>query len=171
VQSDDLGPGAQVTAPDVAANAVNGTDVVNNSLTGFDIANGSIASGDLAGAALGARAYGRVDSSGTLSRSKNVASVTNPVSGVICITLAASIDPASVVLVVGPSAPGHVTDTGTANASVVEWDSSGSGCPAGTLKVHTYIYDGDSTDNSDGFGDEPGDELQTNDDPFAFVVP
>ncbi len=37
VQSDDLGPGSQVTAPDVAANAVNGTDVVNNSLTGSDV--------------------------------------------------------------------------------------------------------------------------------------
>jgi hypothetical protein len=37
VQSDDLGPGAQVMAADVAANAVNGPDVVNNSLTGADI--------------------------------------------------------------------------------------------------------------------------------------
>ena len=37
VQSDDLGPGSQVTAPDVAANAVNGTDVVNNSITGADV--------------------------------------------------------------------------------------------------------------------------------------
>jgi hypothetical protein len=37
VQSDDLGPGAQVMAPDVAANAVNGSDVVDNSLTGADV--------------------------------------------------------------------------------------------------------------------------------------
>jgi len=37
VQSDDLGPGAQVTAPDVAANAVNGSDVVDNSVTGADV--------------------------------------------------------------------------------------------------------------------------------------
>jgi hypothetical protein len=37
VQSDDLGPGSQVMASDVAANAVNGTDVVNESLTGVDI--------------------------------------------------------------------------------------------------------------------------------------
>jgi len=34
VQSDDLGPGAQVKAADVAANAVNGADVVNNGLDG-----------------------------------------------------------------------------------------------------------------------------------------
>lgn len=37
VQSDDLGPGAQVKAPDVADNAVNSADVVNNSLTGNDV--------------------------------------------------------------------------------------------------------------------------------------
>jgi hypothetical protein len=41
VQSDDLGPGSQVKAPDVAANAVNGADVVNESLTGADIKNRS----------------------------------------------------------------------------------------------------------------------------------
>jgi hypothetical protein len=42
VQSDDLGPGAQVKAPDVAANAVNGGDVVNNSLTGADVKESSL---------------------------------------------------------------------------------------------------------------------------------
>jgi hypothetical protein len=41
VQSDDLGPGAQVKAPDVADNAVNSADVVNESLTGADIKNRS----------------------------------------------------------------------------------------------------------------------------------
>ena len=42
VQSDDLGPGAQVKAPDVAANAVNSADVVNESLTSADIKNGQV---------------------------------------------------------------------------------------------------------------------------------
>jgi hypothetical protein len=37
VQSDDIGPGAQVKAPDVADNAVGSPDVINNSLTGADI--------------------------------------------------------------------------------------------------------------------------------------
>jgi hypothetical protein len=41
VQSDDLGPGSQVMAPDVAANAVNGSDVLNGSLGTADLA-GSI---------------------------------------------------------------------------------------------------------------------------------
>ena len=42
VQSDDLGPGAQVTAPDVAANAVNGSDVVNNSIAGADVSESTL---------------------------------------------------------------------------------------------------------------------------------
>jgi hypothetical protein len=37
VQSDDLGPGAQVKAADVANNAVNGANVVDNSVTGDDV--------------------------------------------------------------------------------------------------------------------------------------
>jgi len=38
VQSDDLGPGAQVKAADVAQDAVKGSNVANKSLTGADIA-------------------------------------------------------------------------------------------------------------------------------------
>jgi uncharacterized delta-60 repeat protein len=45
VQSDDLGPGAQVKGPDVAANAVNGTDVVDNSITGADLAASALPRG------------------------------------------------------------------------------------------------------------------------------
>jgi hypothetical protein len=41
VQSDDLGPGSQVKAPDVAANAVGSPKVINESLTGQDIKNRS----------------------------------------------------------------------------------------------------------------------------------
>src|SRR5687768_10589453 len=45
VQSDDLGPGAQVRAPDVAANAVNGSDVVNGSIAGADLASSALPKG------------------------------------------------------------------------------------------------------------------------------
>ena len=45
VQSDDLGLGAQVKAPDVAANAVNGSDVVNGSIAGADIASSALPMG------------------------------------------------------------------------------------------------------------------------------
>ena len=41
VQSDDLGPGAQVKAPDVAAGAVGSAAVTNESLTGQDVKNQS----------------------------------------------------------------------------------------------------------------------------------
>jgi|SoiMethySBSTD1v2_1073268.scaffolds.fasta_scaffold02705_19 hypothetical protein len=41
VQSDDLGPGAQVKAADVADNAVNGADVVDGSLGGADVKESS----------------------------------------------------------------------------------------------------------------------------------
>jgi hypothetical protein len=41
VQSDDLGPGAQVKQEDIADNAVNSADVVNERLTGADIKNQS----------------------------------------------------------------------------------------------------------------------------------
>jgi hypothetical protein len=37
VQSDDLGPGAQVKAADVADNAVKGANIVDNSVTGGDV--------------------------------------------------------------------------------------------------------------------------------------
>jgi len=42
VQSDDIGPGAQVKAADVAANAIDGVNVVENSLTGADVDESSL---------------------------------------------------------------------------------------------------------------------------------
>jgi hypothetical protein len=47
VQSDDLGPGAQVKAPDVAANAVNSSNVVDGSVTSADIAANTIQGQDV----------------------------------------------------------------------------------------------------------------------------
>jgi hypothetical protein len=42
VQSDDLGPGAQVRAADVDANAVSGAGIIDNSLTGADVNEASL---------------------------------------------------------------------------------------------------------------------------------
>src|SRR4051795_2459439 len=53
VQSDDLGPGAQVKAPDVASNAVNGAGVLNNSLGGVDVTNNSLTGADVNESTLG----------------------------------------------------------------------------------------------------------------------
>jgi hypothetical protein len=144
----------------------------NNSLTGADVADGSIASGDLAPAARGARAYGRVDSSGGLTRSKNVTSVTHPTSGIYCITLAAGIDPASAVLVVGPDYSNNGTSTAFDTASVVEWDAAANSCASQSLQVRTFVYDGDPLDNNDGTGDTAGGDTLTEDpESFSFVVP
>jgi hypothetical protein len=164
VQSDDLGPGAQVKAPDVADNAVNGADVVN----------GSIRNADLAPAARGARAYGRVDSNATVTRKKNVVSVTRAGTGIYCIKLGGGINPASAVLVVAPDFAGDATNP-SSTISHVEWDSLGSnvsnGCPVGTLTVRTFVFRGDSNDNDHGGGDTQGDTLFADDESFAFVVP
>jgi hypothetical protein len=51
VQSDDLGPGAQVKNPDVAANAVGTNKVIDDSLTGTDINESSL--GEVPSATLG----------------------------------------------------------------------------------------------------------------------
>jgi hypothetical protein len=51
VQSDDLGPGAQVKKPDIAADAVGTNKVINDSLTGTDIDESSL--GEVPSATLG----------------------------------------------------------------------------------------------------------------------
>jgi hypothetical protein len=48
VQSDDLGPGAQVKAADVADNAVNGADIANGQVKGADVGNNSLTGADIA---------------------------------------------------------------------------------------------------------------------------
>jgi hypothetical protein len=161
VQSDDLGPGAQVKAPDVAANAVKGTNVVD----------GSISTTDLTPAARGARAYGRVDFDGNLTRSKNVVSVSHPQNGVYCITLGGGINPATAVLIAGLDYSNNYTNTTLEDTAVVEWDAFGSACPSGELAVYTFLYNGDPTDNNTGTGDSTGDDLASHSESFAFVVP
>jgi hypothetical protein len=177
-----------VQSSDIVDNQVFSADVRNDTLSGgglvaadlrpssvgtSEVADGSIASGDLAPAARGARAYGRVSVGGTLTRSKNVASVTKPGAGLYCMTVTGGIDPASAVLVVGPDLAGSGTSTlfGGEKAPVVEWDSGGIGCPAGTLAVRTFLYDGDPVDNDSGVGNTTGDDFAADAEPFAFVVP
>jgi hypothetical protein len=160
VQSDDLGPGAQVKAPDVADNAVNSADVVNNSLV----------SADLAPAARGARAYGRVSANGGFSRTKNLLALGHrPGQGIYCIQLR-GIDPATAVLVVGPDYSNNTTSAVSDDVSVVEWDSTGADC-SGDLEVRTFSYRGDHNDNNDGTGTLAGDDLVQSDEAFSYVVP
>ncbi len=162
VQSDDLGPGAQVKAPDVADNAVNSADIVN----------GSIASGDLAPAARGARAYGLVTAGGQLSRSKNVASVSNPANGVYCITLASGIDPHTAVLIAQPDSSNNITNANLERHEVAESVSATfAPCTTQQLQVDTFVHFSDATDNDNGGGNTSGDDLVVSSQGFSFVVP
>ncbi len=47
VQSDDLGPGAQVKAADVAANAINGSKLADNQVSTLDVRNDTLSGGGL----------------------------------------------------------------------------------------------------------------------------
>lgn len=138
-------------------------------VTSADVTDGSVASVDLANEARGA--YGRVDPAGTLSNGRNVTSVSRPDAGVYCITLAAGLDPATSVLLVTPDNQQNGTSPAAENASVVEWDSQVDGCPAATLEVNTFVYDGDPVDNDAGGADAPGDDLVANNEAFSFAVP
>jgi hypothetical protein len=76
VQSDDLGPGSQVKAADVADNAINSADLVNNSLTGTDINESTLQGVNAATVGGGTVCDGVVELSTTPSN--------NPVNQVVC---------------------------------------------------------------------------------------
>jgi hypothetical protein len=134
-----------------------------------DVIDGSLASTDLANEARGA--YGKVDAGGGLTNGRNVTGVSRPDVGVYCITLAAGIDPAAAVLLVTPDNQQNGTNPGAESVSVVEWDSQVDGCPAGTLEVNTFVYDGDDIDNDGGTANSAGDDLIVNNEAFSFAVP
>jgi hypothetical protein len=115
-----------------------------------------------------ARAYGSVGRNGSLSRSKNVASVTHPQAGTYCITLAAGIDPTQTGLVATPNF--YDDDTGFVNSTkqtIVEWHSSG--CGNATL----YVVTGYQTTSTAGSPDGDVRSLANvkADEAFFFVVP
>jgi hypothetical protein len=140
---------------------------------GTNGSNGTNGTNGTNGADGTARAYGRVGSTGVVTRSKNVTSVTHPSTGVYCITVGGGIDPSTTVLLPSPDGSGNATDPAAEDISVVEWASGevGVGCPAGTLAVVTLAYNGDATDNDNGGGDTGGDDLAFDDEPFVFAVP
>jgi len=158
---------------DLDAFSVGSPQIASGAVRSSEVANGTVGSIDLAPSALGARAYGRVSSGGSLTRSKNVASVNSPAAppGIFCITLGGGIDPASAVLVPAPDQSGNETIPPLDDVSVVEWDSSGDSCSSGTLEVDTFVYRGDGTDDDDGGGNTIGDNLEENYEAFVFVVP
>ena len=135
-----------------------------------EITDGTVDNQDISSAALGARAFGYVSAGGNLSRSKNVASVSNPSEGTYCITPSASVT-APRVLIAGFDFAESFTGTNTENVSVVEWRADGVDCAAGELEVLTFVYNGDAIDDDGGTADSTGDDLSLIDTAFVFVIP
>jgi hypothetical protein len=170
VFTDDIANDTQPASGGNPAGGLQAADLRPGSVGTSEVTNSSLGLGDLAPAARGARAYGRVATDGDLSRSKNIAGITLGSTGIYCITLANSINPASAVLVVEPDYAGDSTSPNGVDLGVAEWDSDG-GCGSQSLLVRTFAYDGDPTDNDNGGGNTQGSQLIASPEAFAFVVP
>jgi len=147
-----------VRSSEIKAGAVKTGEVRDGSLLGADFASGQLPAGargatgptgphgatGAAGAPGTARAYGLVSTTAPFlaaTRSKNVASVTNPSAGTYCVTLDASIDATKVAPIVTPNFSNDDTDGGppasSDDQSFVEARSDSTGCPTGTLSFET----------------------------------
>jgi hypothetical protein len=117
-----------------------------------------------------ARAFGRVSGT-TVTRSKNVVSVSSAGTGTFCITLDPSIDASQVEAVVVPDFGGGQTNVATdGSQAAVETFPGGSGsCTLGQIGVVTYersvVYDA-ANNKVTGVN-----LTATNNIPFFFVVP
>jgi hypothetical protein len=97
--------------------------------------------------------------------------VTNPGTGLYCITFGPNINPATAVLVVGADrAGGTLLDTNDAEVPLVMWDS-GANCGSQSLAVRTYEYNGDTQDDNTLSVNVVGDIMNSRNQSFTFVVP
>jgi hypothetical protein len=181
VKTDDIGNG-EVKVADIGQGAVGADELVANSVGASEIAAGAVRTDELqngqvqaedlapgvAPGASGARAWGLVASGGALVRSKNVTGVTHPDEGIYCIDPGSGIDPTTAVMMVGEDF-GLFNGTEGDNVSHVEWDSTPSDCPAGTMQVLTLV--GDGSQGSGGEIDLGGFDLVQLNQPFTFVIP
>ena len=168
-------------------NAVTGAKVKNGSLLAADFRQGQLPAGPqgpkgdtgakgprgdagaqgIQGLPGTARAYGRIDRAGNVTRSKNVASVTHVGTGLYCITLAPAIDPSTTGLVAGTDYTGDDTRGGDNQPQAFVEYVSGTGlCPIGKLGVATF----ERVVQTSG-GLVTAVTNQGADEPFFFVVP
>ena len=125
-----------VTGSKLGANAVTSGKVKDGSLTGADVANGSLTMSDIKVGQIagGVRAYGTVDNASVLvGTHPGIVSVTNPATGVYCLTLAPGI----------PAQANHAVvsvEYGNSNGSnnFVQVDGESSTCPDTTTEVFTF---------------------------------
>jgi hypothetical protein len=172
VRSADIGAG-QVAADELAANSVGAAKIADGAVRTEELQNGQVEAEDLAPGvapgASGARAWGLVNSGGTLVRKKNVTAVTNPVDGAYCIDPGSGIDPSTAVMVVGGDNASGVTGETVDRVSHVEWRSTLFDCPAGTMEVRIFI--GNGTPPTGGQLDQGGFDLLEGNQGFSFVIP
>jgi hypothetical protein len=136
-----------LSGADVSDNTLGALDIAQNAVGSSEVANGTLQSQDFAPGTLGTfRAYGRIASNLTFSRSKNVVSVHQPVDsdgspleGVFCITLAPGIDPRQSAPVATPDHFGGSTILPGANGSqtIVEVQGADGVCTSSQLEVRT----------------------------------
>lgn len=164
-----------VTQAKLKDGAVTAAKLNDGAVDGSKVADGSLGVGELSPQAVSElqgkpEASGLVSDTGQLSRATNVAAVDRPSTGVYCITPAAGIDPETAVMTVTPDRGDNGTNLGNISVSVAQWNSVAPTCPDGTLEVNTYLYDGDGTDNNDGGGNATGDDLDLDNEGFAFTI-
>ena len=127
-------------------------NIIGGSVNSADLANHAVTEPKLAASAVGARAYGLVTDhmTPTVTRSKNVAGVTNPKEGIFCIALAGGIDASKTGLVVTPDFTTDETSFNGDAQAMAEWVSDGAGCPAGRLEVITGERRSSTSGSPDG---------------------
>ena len=167
-----------VTRSKIHSNAVTSSKVKNGSLLAGDFRSGSLPAGPAgptgpagpAGPAGSARAYGRIDSNGVVDtpRSKNIASVTKPFTGVYCITPGAGIDANTTGVVATPDPHGAYFKDQDAD---VEWDSLRRDCPAGTFEINVFVNGGNNASLDSGADTYQRYSHVFADGPFFFVIP
>jgi hypothetical protein len=176
-----------VTSDKFRDNNLKSRDVLDNTLTGADIATGAVRTDELANGqvqaedlapgvapgAIGARAWGHVDTGGNLLRSKNVSGITSPLPGLYCIDPGSGINPDTAVMVVGEVLLGGATSDGLNDVSHAVWNprdpSVPHQCPPTTMQVWTFIGDGSPPSGSGGGFDVFGPPGSAQ--PFTFAIP
>jgi hypothetical protein len=165
VRSADIGSG-QVGSGELAANSVNAAKINDGQVQSPDIGNGQVQAEDLAPGvapgATGARAWGNVNASGTLLRSKRVTGVSHPLQGVYCIDPASGIDTETAVMIVANDYSVDDTQEIGNDEAHAEWVSVPQECPDHTLEVRTFLADGEASGAW---------HLAEEDQGFAFAIP
>lgn len=158
-----------IRASDIATNAVGRAETARNSVGSTEVVNGSLRRGDFkagelpagprgltgatgpAGPAGSARAFGRVDANGTLSKARN-ATANRRALGIYCVG-APGVSSADTPIIVAadslnsPTSVGSSTVTGNpqnplsggaSTDAVIEGTSTNGGCPAGQWEVRAF---------------------------------